>query len=184
MPLKVIQHMFTSTMERLVAEGDLIADTRTALIRYSHSHDIETLLGQKKPSPIIPLTVLFDGLHGNNASGEAFFHSVRLVMRSNNNHCYSKNSIYLNTIKHSAKLMWSYTNNKLNFLTNDNKTNIRILRIYKNKNSTQYIIIIYVAESAETLTRPQSLSQPVPSCAQSAMGRGKARECLSLLTFH
>ena len=73
MPLKVIQHMFTSTMERLVAEGDLIADTRTALIRYSHSHDIETLLGQKKPSPIIPLTVLFDGLHGNNASGEAFF---------------------------------------------------------------------------------------------------------------
>lgn len=73
MPLKVIQHMFTSTMERLVAEGDLIADTRTALIRYSHSHDIETLLGQKKPSPIIPLTVLFDGLHGNDASGEAFF---------------------------------------------------------------------------------------------------------------
>ena len=73
MPLKVIQHMFTSTMERLVAEGDLIADTRTALIRYSHSHDIETLLGQKKPSPIIPLTVLFDGLHGNNASREAFF---------------------------------------------------------------------------------------------------------------
>ena len=95
MPLKVIQHMFTSTMERLVAKGDLIADTRTALIRYSHSHDIETLLGQKKPSPIIPLTVLFDGLHGNNASGEAFFHSVRLVMRSNNNHCYSKNSIWV-----------------------------------------------------------------------------------------
>ena len=48
MQLKVIQHMFTSTMERLVAEGDLIADTRTALIRYSHSHDIETLLGHKK----------------------------------------------------------------------------------------------------------------------------------------
>ena len=185
MQLKVIQHMLTSTMERLVAEGELIADTRTALTRrYSHFHDIETLLGQKKPSPIIPLTVLFDGLHGNNASGEAFFHSVRLVMRSNNNNCYSKNSIYLNTIKHSAKLMWSYTNNKLNFLTNHNKTNIRILRIYKNKNSTQYIIIIYVAESAETLTRRQSLSQPVPSCAQSAMGRRKARECLSLLTFH
>ena len=38
MPLKVIQHMFTSTMERLVAEGDLSVDTRTALIRYSHSH--------------------------------------------------------------------------------------------------------------------------------------------------
>ena len=33
MPLKVIQHMFTSTMERLVAEGELIADTRTALTR-------------------------------------------------------------------------------------------------------------------------------------------------------
>ena len=64
------------------------------------------------------------------------------------------------------------------------KTNVRILRIYKNKNSTQYIIIIYVAESAETLTRPQSLSQPVPSCAQGAMGRKKMRECLSLLTFH
>lgn len=48
MQLKVIQHMFTSTMERLVAEGDLIADTRTALTRrYSHFHDIETLLGQK-----------------------------------------------------------------------------------------------------------------------------------------
>ena len=73
MPLKVIQHMFTSTMERLVAEGDLSADTRTALIRYSHSHHIETLLGQRKPPPIIPLTVLFDGLHGNNASWRSFF---------------------------------------------------------------------------------------------------------------
>ena len=85
--------------------------------------------------------------------GEAFFNSARLVMRSNNNnYCYSNNSIYLNTIKHSAKLMWSYTNNKLYLLTNHNKTNIRILRIYKNKNSTQYIIIIYVAESAAPIS--------------------------------
>ena len=36
----------------------------------------------------------------------------------------------------------------------------------------------------QKLTRPQSLTQPVPSCAQGAMGRTKTRECLSLLTFH
>ena len=34
---------------------------------------------------------------------------------------------------------------KLNFLTNHSKTNIRILRIYNNENSTLYIVIIYVA---------------------------------------
>ena len=34
---------------------------------------------------------------------------------------------------------------KLNFLTNHSKTNIRILRIYNDENSTQYIVIIYVA---------------------------------------
>ena len=33
---------------------------------------------------------------------------------------------------------------KLNFLTNHNKTNIRVLRIYNSKNSTQYNIIIYI----------------------------------------
>ena len=34
-----------------------------------------------------------------------------------------------------------FTSIKLNFPTNHNKTNIRILSVYRNKNSTQYIII-------------------------------------------
>ena len=61
--------------------------------------------------------------------------------RDNNN-----NSIYLNTIKKFSKAdVVVCITIKLNFLTNHNKTIIRILRIYNNNNSTQYIIIIYVA---------------------------------------
>ena len=62
--------------------------------------------------------------------------------RDNNN----DNSIYLNTIKKFSKAdVVVCITIKLNFLTNHNKTIIRILRIYNNNNSTQYIIIIYVA---------------------------------------
>ena len=61
--------------------------------------------------------------------------------RDNNN-----NSIYLNKIKKFSKAdVVVCITIKLNFLTNHNKTIIRILRIYNNNNSTQYIIIIYVA---------------------------------------
>ena len=44
--------------------------------------------------------------------------------------------------------MWSYTNNKIKLLFNYNnlKTNIRLLCIYSNKNSTEYIIILHLSD--------------------------------------
>ena len=55
-------------------------------------------------------------------------------------------------------MMWSYTNNKIKLLTNYNtlKTNIRMLCIYSNKNSTQYIIILHLFNTLECLFKSVS----------------------------